>query len=334
MRPVGLYLIRPDALDEVYGPTEQAEAAALLELPYPPQTPASIRNDPSPLRDVEVLLAGWGLPRLDGDLLEHAPRLRLVLYGGGSTRPFVTPELWSRGVRVVTARAANSLPVADYTLAVILLSLKHGWRLQGQSRGPSEPYPPAALMPGGYDSTVGLLSLGSVGRLVRERLRPFDLTVLASDPALGPSEARQLDVTRVGLEDLFSGSDVVSVHTPLLPSTVGLVTGELIMSMPRGATFVNTARGAIVRELELIAALEARPDLQAVLDVTEHEPLAADSGLRRLPNVVLTPHIAGAMGHERRRLGRLLIGELKHYLAGEPLEWEIGPAESAAMGET
>src|SRR5216683_3111336 len=123
MRPVGLYLIRPDALDEVYGPTEQAEAAALLELPYPPQTPASIRNDPSPLRDVEVLLAGWGLPRLDGDLLEHAPR-----------------------VRVVTARAANSLPVADYTLAVILLSLKHGWRLQGQSRGPSEPYPPAALM--------------------------------------------------------------------------------------------------------------------------------------------------------------------------------------------
>jgi phosphoglycerate dehydrogenase-like enzyme len=334
MRPVGMYLIRPDALDEVYGPTEQAEAAALLDLPHPPQSPASIRNDPSPLRDVEVLLAGWGLPPLDGELLEHAPRLRLVLYGGGSTRPFVTEELWSRGVRVVTARAANSLPVADYTLAVILFSLKHGWRLLGQSRAPRDPYPPAAQMPGGFGSTVGLLSLGSVGRLVRERLRPFDLTVLACDPALGVDEARRLDVRPVGPKDLFAGSDVVSVHTPLLASTVGLVTGELIMSMPRGGTFINTARGAVVRERELVAALEARPDLHAVLDVTEHEPLAADSPLRHLPNVVLTPHIAGAMGRERRRLGRLLIGELKRYLAGEPLEWEIGPAESAAMGET
>jgi phosphoglycerate dehydrogenase-like enzyme len=334
MKPVGLYLIRADALDEVYGPTEQAEAASLLELPHPPQSPASIRSDPSPLGDVEVLLAGWGLPRLDAELLEHAPRLRLVLYGGGSTRPFVTPELWSRGIRVVTARAANSLPVADFTLAVILFSLKHGWRMQGQTRVPWEPYPPAALMPGSYGSTVGLLSLGSVGRLVRERLRPFDLNVLACDPALGPGEARGLDVRPVGLKDLFVESDVVSVHTPLLDSTIGLVTGELITSMPLGGTFINTARGGIARERELIAALEARTDLQAVLDVTEHEPLAADSKLRQLPNVVLTPHIAGAMGRERRRLGRLLIGELKRYLAGEPLEWEVGPAESAAMGET
>jgi phosphoglycerate dehydrogenase-like enzyme len=189
-------------------------------------------------------------------------------------------------------------------------------------------------MPGGYGSTVGLLSLGSVGRLVRERLRPFDLTVLASDPALGPGEAGGLDVRPVGLKELFAESDVVSVHTPLLDSTIGLVTGELITSMPHGGTFINTARGAIVRERELVEALEARPDLQAVLDVTEHEPLAADSKLRHLPNVVLTPHIAGAMGRERRRLGRLLIGELKRYLAGESLEWEIGPAESAAMGET
>jgi phosphoglycerate dehydrogenase-like enzyme len=171
-------------------------------------------------------------------------------------------------------------------------------------------------------------------RLVRERLRPFDLTVLASDPALGPGEAGGLDVRPVGLKELFAESDVVSVHTPLLDSTIGLVTGELITSMPQGGTFINTARGAIVRERELVEALEERPDLHAVLDVTEHEPLAADSKLPHLPNVVLTPHIAGAMGRERQRLGRLLIGELKRYLAGEPLEWEIGPAESAAMGET
>src|SRR5260370_26802538 len=112
-----------------------------------------------------------------------------------------------------------------------------------------------------------------------------------------------LEVRPVGLVDLFEESDVVSVHTPLLDSTIGLVTGHLIASMPRGATFINTARGAIVRERELIEALEARPDLQAVLDVTEHQPLATDSKLRQLPNVGLTPDIAGAMWRYRRPLG-------------------------------
>src|SRR5260370_31200072 len=92
MKPVGMYLIRPDALDEVYGPGEQAQAAALLALPYPPQSPASIRSDPSPLRDVEVLLAGWGLPRLDSEILQHAPRLRLV----PSRRPFPRARLAPR----------------------------------------------------------------------------------------------------------------------------------------------------------------------------------------------------------------------------------------------
>src|SRR5260370_4094108 len=138
MKPVGMYLLRPDALDEVYGPSEQAEAAALLELPHPPQSPASIRSDPSPLRDVEVLLAGWGLPRLDSEILESAPRLRLVLSGGGSARPVVTPELWSRGIPGVPARAAHSLPGAGFTLARILFSLQHGLRLIGATRRPLE----------------------------------------------------------------------------------------------------------------------------------------------------------------------------------------------------
>src|SRR5260370_18417198 len=124
----------------------------------------------------------------------------------------------------------------------------------GHERPPRDPYPPAALMPGGYGSTIGLLSLGCVGRLVRERLRPFDLSVLACDPALSPDAALRLDVKAVGLEELFAGSQVVSVSTPLLPSTRRLVTGELINSMPLGSTFINTAPGPLGRERELVAA--------------------------------------------------------------------------------
>lgn len=93
--------------------------------------------------------------------------------------------------------------------------------------------------------------------------------------------------------------------------------------MKPGATLVNTARGALVREAELIEVLQRRPDLSTVLDVTDPEPAASDSPLRSLPNVVLSPHIAGSLGPERRRLGRLVVSELRRFLAGKPLRWEI-----------
>jgi phosphoglycerate dehydrogenase-like enzyme len=93
--------------------------------------------------------------------------------------------------------------------------------------------------------------------------------------------------------------------------------------MKPGATFINTARGAVVREQEMIAVLQQRPDLFAVLDVTYPEPPEPDSPLYTLPNVVLTPHIAGAMGVECNRMGRYMVEELKRYLRGDSLEWGI-----------
>ena len=116
---------------------------------------------------------------------------------------------------------------------------------------------------------------------------------------------------------------MISLHTPELPETLGMISGELIAAMKPGATFINTARGAVVREKELIAVLSRRPDLTAVLDVTDPEPPAPDSPLLTLPNVVLTPHIAGSMGREIQRLGRYMVEELQRYLAGEPLRWHI-----------
>ena len=126
---------------------------------------------------------------------------------------------------------------------------------------------------------------------------------------------------------------MVSPHAPLVGSTRGLVTGPLIRSMKPGATLVNSARAAIVREEEMVAALGERPDLQAVLDVTEVEPVPADSPLRALPNVVLTPHLAGALGRERARLGELLVGELRRYLSGQPLQHEVIRETADTMSE-
>jgi phosphoglycerate dehydrogenase-like enzyme len=102
-----------------------------------------------------------------------------------------------------------------------------------------------------------------------------------------------------------------------------MITGAHIASMKQGATFINTARGAIVRENEMIEVLKQRPDLQAVLDVTYPEPPAAGSPLYTLPNVILTPHIAGSMDAECRRMGRYMVEELRRYVAGKPLRWEV-----------
>ena len=296
--------MRSDVAEEVYGPRERAAASRL----------ASITGDVS---EAEVILASWGCPVMDAGFLDTAPRLRLVLYAAGSVRAFVTEALWERSIRVSSASALNAAFVAEYTLAVILFSLKHGWRLV------REPGGTRAQVPGAFGATVGIVSLGAVGRLVRKMLRPHQLKVVAYDPFLTADEARRLGVRSVDLAELFRMSDVVSVHTPLLAETRGMITGVLIESMRPGATLINTARGAIVREAEMVAVLERRPDLQAVLDVTDPEPPLPTSPLLRLPNVVRTPHIAGAIGPERRRLGMGMVEELRRYIRGDALRWEV-----------
>ena len=154
-------------------------------------------------------------------------------------------------------------------------------------------------------------------------LRAFDLRVIAYDPFVSPAEAAEVGVTLVSLEELFARSDVVSLHPPLLEETVGMVTGQHIAQMKRGATFINTARGEVVREDEMIEVLKRRPDLLAVLDVASEEPPHEDSPLYTLPNVVLTPHIAGSVGQECRRMGQCMVEELARYLAGQPLQWPV-----------
>lgn len=318
----GLFLLNSSACEEIYGPAEREALAALVEMVGPPQTAETIRAQPDLLRNVEILCSGWGMPTVDAAFLAQAPRLQAIFYGAGSIRGFVTDACWERGIRITSAQQGNAEAVADYTLAMILFALKHGWQLASQTRRERR-FPPRAGVPGIWGATVGLISLGMTGRLVRERLRPFDIRVLAYDPFVSATEASQLAIELRSLPDLFHESLVVSVHAPLLPETTGLITGQLLQRLPPGATFVNTARGAIVRQQELIAVLTERPDLQAVLDVTTPEPPAPDSPLYTLPNVTLTPHIAGALGQERRRLGQIMVAEVRHYLAGEPLLYEV-----------
>jgi phosphoglycerate dehydrogenase-like enzyme len=328
--PKALYLLDSGAFEKIYGEEERAAVAGLADVYAPLQTGDSVAKNPGVLAEAEVILSGWGAPAMDGAFLAAAPNLRVVFYGAGSFRRVATPAFWERGLRITSAYAANAVPVSEYALAAILFSLKRGWHFAFSAQR-EKALPRQGQVPGAYGSTVGLVSLGMVGRLVRERLRPFDLRVVAYDPFVTPEEAHVLGVDLMSLEDLFASSDVVSLHVPLLPETEGMILGSHLASMKRNATLINTSRGAVVREAEMVEVLGERPDLWAVLDVTHPEPPEPDSRHYDLPNVVLTPHIAGSLGNEFRRMGRLVVDELRRYVAGEPLKHEITRERAALM---
>lgn len=323
-----------DDIERIYAPRVQREIAELVDLFAPPQGPDVATRNPDVLGDAEIILSGWGAPTLDERFLATAPKLEAVFYGAGSIRHVVTSAFWERDITMCTAWAANAIPVSEYALSQILFCLKHGYRVAQayrKLRSVGEAWKEAGAMPGVYGSTVGIISLGMIGRLVTERLRPFDVHILAYDPFATQDDAAELGVELVSLDALFARADVVSLHTPWLPETEGMITGQHFRAMKSGATFINTARGAVVREDELIEVLRTRPDLFAVLDVTYPEPPRIDSPLWDLPNVVLTPHMAGSMDAECHRMGAYMLDELRRYLTGQPLKWRVTETKFQTM---
>ncbi|MBC7785408.1 MAG: hydroxyacid dehydrogenase [Burkholderiales bacterium] len=322
-KPKGLFILDADAFELSYGDEHYKTITSQVEIIAEPQTRESIARTPELLGPVDYIFSGWGMPTTDRSFLAQAPRLEAIFYAAGATGGWITDEVWRRGITVTSAISANSTAVAEYTLATVLMSLKHAWPLARQTREQRR-FVGRNGAPGCYGSVVGIISLGEIARQLIALLKPFDLKLIAYDPFVSDDSAAALGVERVSLADLFTRADVVSVHTPVFPETLGMITGKLLQTMKHGATLINTARGCIVREAEMISVLSRRPDLQAVLDVTDPiEPPVPESPLYTLPNVFLTPHIAGSVGSECRRMGRYMVEELQRYQAGEPLKWQV-----------
>jgi phosphoglycerate dehydrogenase-like enzyme len=326
----GLFILDPHAYELIYGDTLRAEIARRVDLVPGVHTKESVQANPGILADVEVIFSGWGAPVMDEGFLEAAPKLKAVFYGAGSIKAMTPDAFWTRGIMVTSAYAMNAIPVSEFTLASILLSLKRTWYYVLETKRLGA-YPKGVKPPGAYGSKVGLISFGMIGRLVRERLRPFDLNVWVYDPFLTPEQAAEFNVTLVSLDDIFRHCDVVSLHTPWLKQTENMICGRHFELMKEGATFINTARGAIVNEPEMIEVLTRRPEVTAMLDVTWPEPPVAGSPLYSLPNVVLTPHIAGSQEHECRRMGQLMIDEFDRWTKGEPMRWVISKEKAAIL---
>ncbi|MFG3658490.1 hydroxyacid dehydrogenase [Streptomyces sp. NPDC047706] len=275
------------------------------------------------LSGAQVLITGWGCPRLDDDVLAAAPGLRAVLHAAGSVRPLVGEALWKRGVTVSSAAAANAVPVAEFTLAMILLSGKDAFaHRERYRRTHARPSAAQTAGTGNLGRRVGVVGASRVGRRLLELLRPHDFEVLLHDPCVDAAEGAALGARPVPLEVLLRGSDIVTLHAPEVPGTRHLLNRERLAMIRDGGVLINTSRGALVDHGALTGELVAGR-LSAILDVTEPEPLPADSPLHTLPNVFLTPHIAGSLGNELERLGRVVVEELERLTAGLPLAHEV-----------
>lgn len=274
------------------------------------------------MEEVKFLFTSWGAPKLDERILDLVPNLVAVFHAAGSVRELVTPELWRRNVRVVSAVEANAEPVVEFTISQIVLSLKNYWRLSLAARNGGGVSPQRGVL-GVDNAIVGLIGLGKIGRRVAAELKRLRIEVFAYDPMCSSEAARELGVKLVELDQLFTISDVLSVHAPLLAETRGLINGCQLELLKAGATIINTSRGQIVDTAALTDILVARPDVFALLDVTDPEPLPAGDTLLALDNVLISPHIAGSLGSELGRLGELVATEFHAYQAGRPLLHEV-----------
>jgi phosphoglycerate dehydrogenase-like enzyme len=277
------------------------------------------------LARVEVLVTSWGCAPVGADVVDRMPKLRLIAHLAGSVKGFLDDVVWRRGILVTNAVAANAVPVAEYTLAAVLFANKRVVQLQrvyAEVRENRAPWTREAPDTGNYRKTVGIVGASQVGRLVIRHLRHFDFEVLLYDPYVPPLAARDMRVTKVTLSELLARSDVVSLHAPLLPETRHMLGARELALMKDGATLINTARGALIDPVALESEL-CRGRLFAVLDTTEPEVLPPDSPLYHLPNVFLTPHIAGSLGRETERLTDYIVAEVERFARGISLKYLV-----------
>lgn len=292
-------------------------------------TKDDVLKDPQAFSKIETIFTTWGMPAFTEEEIRNAfPSLKAVYYAAGSVRYFAASFL-SCGVRVHSAWAANAVPVAEYTTAQILLANKgffKSCRLCSKERAlRDEAKRYAEEKSGNFDASVGIIGAGMIGKMVIRALKSYDLKVLAYDKFLSKEELAALGAEKVTLDALFSRCDTISNHIANLPETVGMLRYEHFSRMKKNATFINTGRGAQVVEEDLLRALIEEPDRTAILDVTDPEPPFENSKLYNLPNVFLTPHIAGSSGNEVRRMGEYMLEEYRRGAQNERFLYEVTP---------
>lgn len=282
-------------------------------------------ENPELFDDTEYIFSTWEIPLFsEEEINTYFPNLKCVFYAAGTVREFASPFI-NCGVKVFSAWAANAVPVAEYTVAQIILANKGFHSISrifknGEYRKAREE---VANYCGNYGAEIGIIGAGMIGKHVIRMLKNYNLKVKVFDVFLSDTDASQLGVEKVSLGELFSSCKVVSNHLADNKETRNMLNYKLFDLMPPYATFINTGRGVQVVESDLIKFLVERPDVTAILDVTNPEPPLENSRLFKLDNCILTPHIAGSSGDELHRLGEYMFKEFENYRNNKICKYEV-----------
>jgi len=272
--------------------------------------------------DAEVIITGWDHPSIEAKCLEGT-KIKMIAHTGGSVADLISPSIWEAGYKVISGNEMFAESVAEGALTYILMALRRlphyvkdmkdgGWRS-----------PHLVATDGLLDQTVGLVGMGTITRYLMKLLKPFHVKLkLYSSYPIDEAVLKENNATQASLEEIFATCKVVSLHSALNEKTKNMIGKEHFDLLQDDAVFINSARAAIVREGDMMAAL-AENRFRAVLDVYHGEPLAEDSPLRKMENVYLLPHMAGPTGDRRPYITKNLADDIVRYFNGEDLQYEI-----------
>ncbi|GBG11513.1 hypothetical protein PAT3040_06335 [Paenibacillus agaridevorans] len=280
----------------------------------------TIEQTKQQIAGADIAITSWGSRPLTEEVLAYAPDLKAVLHAAGTVKPIVTPAIWERGIRVSNATEALGKGVAETALGVTIASLKDMWRLSQHTRNGA--WGDRGRVKELFNVTIGVVGAGKAGSHYIQLLQNFEVRVLLYDPIITHEEAVKLGAAKVELDQLLAESDAISIHAPSLPATHHMFNRDTLAKLKDNCILINTARGSIIDESALVGELR-KGRLFACLDVTDPEPPVEDHPFRELPNVVLLPHIAGAVNNGLYRLGAFIVNDIERFLKQGKMRGEI-----------
>ncbi|TCZ74681.1 hydroxyacid dehydrogenase [Paenibacillus albiflavus] len=280
------------------------------------------------LKDMDVVITGWGVPVLDEDVLQNANKLRLVAHTGGSVKPYISDAVYEKGIRVVSGNEVFAESVAESVIAYALASLRDIPRYSSELK--QGKWPTGFYNEGLLDKTIGIVGYGMISKFVVQMLKVFHAKIKVYSGHISQEELDKHGMEKASLEDIFSTCDIVSIHSAMTPANYHLITEDLLNRMREGALLINTARGAIIDEEALCRVLASR-NIRAVLDVYKVEPLPAGHPLMDLDNALLMPHMGGPTIDRRLIVTQSLIDNIHRFIEGRELKCEIDSFYASKM---
>lgn len=328
-----LCLLVPPLRDHLMRPPSVQRLEAIANVTWLPSggVPTKPETWETVLGDVHVIMGSWGMPRFDNQLLDLLTSLELVAHGAGSVKPFVTPGFFEKGIRVTHGASVIAKSVGEWCLMAALVGMRRavafheamrvdGWKVSQDGHGDEL-----------AGKRIGLLAMSQTARAFLILLKPFGCDVRVYDPYLAEDDATKLGVVKEHSIDALCGwADIISNHVPSTPETANLIGPRQLAQMQDGALIINSARPAAIDYSALISELQSGR-LRAALDVFPDEPVSPGDPVRQLPNVLVTPHIAGATWDGRARLGATMVDEIVRFASGQPLKHEVRPDRLSTM---